>query len=112
MADEIRTTDCRHEFTGDALGLNVRCKKCGAPSPFHQTTAEADLFWDDSDPEYSVNDITDIVDNYADGEVVRVRRAVCLHDVFAVRVGDDMREFDTLEEASVWADGKELANGR
>lgn len=72
-----------------------------------KTTKEADLFWDDSDPEYSVNDITDIVDNYADGEVVRVRRAVCLHDVFAVRVGDDMREFATREEAELWAGARE-----
>jgi len=61
--------------------------------------SKADLFWDDAEPEFSETDIADILDNYGPGEIVHVRRAVCLHDVFAVRVGDKILEFDSLEDA-------------
>lgn len=72
-----------------------------------ETTPEADLFWDDSDPEYSFNDLIEVVSNYGDGEIVRVRCAAILPDVFAVRVGDDMQSFATMAEAKAWADQKE-----
>lgn len=36
--EQNTTTACRHEFAGDALGLMVRCKKCGAPPQQTQTT--------------------------------------------------------------------------
>ncbi len=64
------------------------------------------IFWDDNDTEFSATDFADILDNYPSGEVVRMQRAIRLHDVFAARVGDDMREFDTMEEAEAWADAK------
>jgi hypothetical protein len=42
----------------------------------NSTTQEADLFWDDADTEQSATDISDILDNYCSGEIVRVQRAV------------------------------------
>ena len=68
-----------------------------------KTTIKQLLFWDDADTEVSATDIADILDNYASGEIVRVQRAIRLHDVFAVRCGDDERQFDTMEEAEAWA---------
>lgn len=66
----------------------------------------ANLFWDDADPEVSATDIGDILDNYPSGEIVLVQRAVRLHDVFAVRIDNVTRTFDTMEAAEAWVGEK------
>jgi hypothetical protein len=70
------------------------------------TDTEADIFWDDADPEGSHNDIDDIMENYCCDEIVRVNRAKRLTDKFCVRVltGDDLvtHTFDSEEDAEAF----------
>lgn len=74
-------------------------RRCGARPGGEQ---EADLFWDDADTEQSYHDIADIVDNYPMGDIVRVQRALRLHDVFVARIGDETCQFDSLDGAEAW----------
>lgn len=64
---------------------------------------EPDMFWDAVNPEYSGDSLTEILDRYDPGEPVLIQRAIRLPDVFAVRVGDEERCFETIEEAEAWA---------
>ena len=67
---------------------------------------KADLFWAAEDAEQSYSDPSDIIDQYPEGEIVQVQRAVMLTDIFIVRVGDDVRQFDAEAEAEAWVKSK------
>ena len=69
-----------------------------------------DLFWDASNPEYSYSDPSEILDEFAYGEIVEIQRAVRLSNVFVVRMpvpGSDEtedKEFDDAGTAAVWVE--------
>jgi hypothetical protein len=60
---------------------------------------KGDIFWVEADPENSVDDPDDELDNAGEGSIVQFEQAVRLPNFFGVLINGKSRYFDTELEA-------------
>ena len=87
------------EVNGDAIAAYTRALEAEVAAL--RGKLRPTLFWDADDSENGGNDIADILDNYAPGEMVKIEQACRLPDVYAVRNSgsDEILLFNTEDDA-------------
>ena len=87
-----RLRDARRDFAGVTCDIIKRIAELeaevaalrGSPLDDH-----ASMFWDAADPDRSYETLSEVIDDYRDGEIVEVLRGAALPSVFAVLIQVD-----------------------